>query len=527
MSQFRVEVRTFRRKPTGRLPPGLVALALGGFGIGLTEFLIAGLLPQVASDFAVSEAAAGRLISGYALSVAVGAIVLTAATARLPRKWVLLGLVALFVIGNLLCAVAPDYPVMMLGRIVAALCHGSFFGIGSLVARGLVAPERKSRAVAVMFAGLTLANVLGVPFGALVGERWGWRSAFWAVTAVGVLALAGIAALVPTAARGDGAEPAPTAARGDGAEPAPTAAGEGRAEPVLRAVGGDGVEPVPTAVGEGRAEPVLRAAGGDGVEPVLRAAGGDGVEPVLRAAGGDGVEPVLRAAGGDGVEPVLRAAGGDGVEPVPTAAGEGRAEPVPPIGLRDQLRAFRSWQVWLTLTATALGYGGMFGAFSYLAYTFTEVGGFSAADVAWLLMVYGVGLVVGNVVGGRAADRDRDRTLMLALLGLAVTLAAFGLLAANAPACVVLVFLMGLTGFAAVPGMITRVTDHAHGAALAAGANVSASNVGNALGAWLGGLALSAGLGYRAPLFVGSGIVAVSVVVMAVAAYANRLREIP
>jgi len=399
MSRFGVEVRTFHRKPAGRLPPGLVALALGGFGIGLTEFLIAGLLPQVASDLAVSEAVAGRLISGYALSVAVGAIVLTAATARLSRKRVLVALVTLFVVGNLLSAVAPDYRVMMLGRIVAALCHGSFFGIGSLVARSLVAPERKSRAVAVMFAGLTLANVLGVPFGALVGERWGWRSAFWAVTAIGVLALAGIVALVPA------------------------------------------------------------------------------------------------------------------------WAGQ-----VPPTDLRTQLRAFRSWQVWLTLTATALGYGGMFGAFSYLAYTFTEVGGFSAADVAWLLMVYGVGLVVGNVIGGRAADRDRDRALLLALLGLTVTLAAFGLLAANAPASVALVFLLGLTGFAAVPGMITRVTDHAHGAALAAGANVSASNVGNALGAWLGGLALSAGLGYRAPLFVGAGIVAVSVVVMAVAAYTNRSR---
>lgn len=414
MSQFRDRTGTFHGTSTqrppradgpGRLPPGLIALALGGFGIGLTEFLIAGLLPQVASSFAVSEAAAGRLISGYALSVAVGAIVLTAATARLPRKQVLVGLVALFVVGNLLSAVAPNYSVMMLGRVVAALCHGSFFGIGSLVARGLVAPERKSRAVAVMFAGLTLANVLGVPFGALVGERWGWRAAFWAVTAIGVLALAGIAALVPASV-------------------------------------------------------------------------------------------------------------------VPAS--------IPPTDLRAQLRAFRSSQVWLTLTATALGYGGMFGAFSYIAYTFTEVGGFSASDVAWLLMVYGVGLVVGNVIGGRAADRDRDRALILALLGLTVTLTVFGLLAASAPASVVLVFLMGLTGFAAVPGMITRVTDHAHGAALAASANVSASNVGNALGAWLGGLALSAGLGYRAPLFVGAGIVAVAVAVMAVAARTARaIEEIP
>ncbi|MEV4033860.1 MFS transporter [Streptomyces umbrinus] len=387
------------------MPSGLVALALGGFGIGLTEFLIAGLLPQVASSFSVSEAAAGWLISGYALSVAVGAIALTAATARLPRKAVLVGLVALFVVGNLLSAVAPSYPVMLLGRIVAALCHGSFFGIGSLVARSLVAPDKKSRAVAVMFAGLTLANVLGVPFGALVGERWGWRMAFWAVTAIGVCALAGIAALVP-----------------DGA-------------------------------GETRSPTV-----------------------------------------------------------------KGHSDPAPADGLRAQFRAFRSWQVWLTLTATALSYGGMFGAFSYIAYTFTEVGGFSSSDVAWLLMVYGVGLVVGNLVGGRAADHDRDRALVLALLGLAVTLAVFGLLAANATASVILVFLMGLFGFASVPGMITRVTDFAHGAALAASANVSASNIGNALGAWLGGLAITAGLGYTAPLYVGAGIVLISVIVMAVAA---------
>ncbi|TPQ19071.1 MFS transporter [Streptomyces sporangiiformans] len=391
------------------MPSGLIALALGGFGIGLTEFLIAGLLPQVASSFAVSEAAAGWLISGYALSVAIGAIALTAATARLPRKEILVGLVALFVIGNLLSALAPNYQVMLLGRIVAALCHGSFFGIGSLVARSLVAPEKKSRAVAVMFAGLTLANVLGVPFGALVGERWGWRAAFWAVTAIGVLALGGIVALVPR--------------------------GAGEARP-------------PTGTGH----------------------------------------------------------------PDPTAGG----------GLRAQFRAFRSWQVWLTLTATALGYGGMFGAFSYIAYTFTEVSGFSSADVAWLLMVYGVGLVVGNLIGGRAADHDRDRALVLALLGLTITLAVFGLLAGSATASVILVFLMGLSGFASVPGMITRVTDFAHGAALAASANVSASNIGNALGAWLGGLAITAGLGYTAPLFVGAGIALTSVIVMVVAAHQAR-----
>jgi DHA1 family inner membrane transport protein len=265
-----------------------------------------------------------------------------------------------------------------------------------------------------MFGGLTVANVLGVPFGALVGEHWGWRAAFWAITVIGLVALAGIALLVP-----------------------------GPAD---------------------RGRP---------------------------------------------------------------AAGTGGSEPVPPVSLRAQLGAFRSGQVWLTLTATALSYGGMFGAFSYIAYTFTEVGGFPAADVAWLLMVYGTGLVVGNVVGGRAADHDRDRALVLALLGLTVTLAAFGLLAGSATASVVLVFLMGLFGFASVPGMITRVTDFAQGAPLAASANVSASNLGNALGAWLGGLAITAGLGYSSPLYVGSAIVLAALVVMVVAAGHARstLRE--
>ncbi|WP_405859987.1 MFS transporter [Streptomyces sp. NBC_01515] len=356
--------------------------------------MIAGLLPQVSRGLHVSTAAAGWLISGYALTVAVGAIAVTAATASLPQKPVLVGLVALFVAGNLLSAIAPGYGLMLLGRVIAALCHGSFFGIGSLVARRLVPPERASRAVALMFTGLTVANVLGVPFGALVGERWGWRATFWAITAIGAVALIAIAVLVPASA----------GARSDSAD------------------------------------------------------------------------------------------------------------------LRTQVRAFRSTQVWLTLTATALGYGGMFGAFSYLAYTFTRVAGFSTTDVAWLLVVYGTGLVVGNIAGGRGADHNRDVTLLVSLGGLATTLTLFGLLASSRGASVVLVFLLGAFGFATVPGMITRVTDAAGSVPLAASANVSASNVGNAVGAWAGGLVISAGFGYAAPLFVGAGIVGVGVGVMGVAA---------
>ena len=179
------------------MPLGLIALALGAFGIGLTEFVIMGLLPEVAADFAVSEAAAGWLISGYALSVVVGALGLTALTIRLPRKPVLAGLLVLFILGNSLTALAATYEVAMLGRIIAALCHGAFFGIGSVVAADLVPAATKARAVAVMFTGLTAANVLGVPFGSFLGQQAGWRSTFWAISGIGVIALIGLLILVP------------------------------------------------------------------------------------------------------------------------------------------------------------------------------------------------------------------------------------------------------------------------------------------------------------------------------------------
>ena len=171
------------------MPLGLIALAIGGFGIGLTEFVIMGLLPEVAADFGVTEAQAGWLISGYALAVVVGALGLTAATTRLPRKPVLIGLLVLFIAGNAISAMAPTYEVMMTGRVIAALCHGAFFGIGSVVAAGLVAPEKAAGAIAIMFTGLTAANVLGVPLGTFLGQEFGWRSTFWAISAIGVLAL--------------------------------------------------------------------------------------------------------------------------------------------------------------------------------------------------------------------------------------------------------------------------------------------------------------------------------------------------
>nr|WP_221377314.1 MFS transporter [Actinoplanes polyasparticus] len=379
------------------MPLGLVALAIGGFGIGLTEFVIMGLLPEVAGDFGVSEATAGWLISGYALAVVVGALGLTAATTRLPRKTVLLGLLLLFIAGNLLSAVAPTYEVMLAGRVVAALCHGAFFGIGAVLAADLVAPQRKAFAVATMFTGLTAANVLGVPLGTLLGQAAGWRSTFWAITAVGVVAWVGILVLVP------------------------------------------------------------------------------------------------------------------------------RGSTSAPSSVRSELRAFRSVQVWLSIVVTVLGFGGMFGAFTYIAYTLTEVSGFSSGAVPWLLVVVGAGLFVGNAAGGRAADRSVDRTLVFVLAGLAVVLSGFALTASSQVATVVWLFLMGIFGFATVPGLQTRVMHYASTApTLASGANIAAFNLGNALGAWAGGTAIAAGLGYTSPIWAGAVITLAGLAVMVTAAAVTR-----
>ncbi|GAA3878384.1 MFS transporter [Leifsonia kafniensis] len=373
------------------MPLGLIALAIGGFGIGLTEFIIMGLLPEVAADFAVDPTAAGWLITGYALSVVVGALLLTAAVNRFNRKNVLVWLMVLFIIGNLISALAPTYEIMLLGRIIAALCHGSFFGIGSVVAAGLVAENKKAGAIAIMFTGLTAANVLGVPFGTLLGQAAGWRSTFFAITLIGVVALIGLLVFIPR----------------------------------------------------------------------------------------------------------------------PIAAAAGRRS------LRSELRVFRSPQVWLSLSVTVLGYGGMFGAFTYIAFTLTEVTGFSAGAVPWLLILFGIGLVVGNIVGGKAADRSLDATLIVLLSGLAVILVAFALTAQNPVMTVIALVLMGSFGFGTVPGLQMRVMRQAQDApTLASGANIAAFNLGNALGAWLGGLTIAAGLGYTSPIWAGAGVTAAAVVLL-------------
>ncbi len=374
------------------MPVGLFALALGGFGIGLTEFVIMGLLPEVAADFAVSESTAGYLISGYALAVAVGGIGVTAAVSRFDRKRVLLGLLVLFIGGNLLSALSPTYEAMLGGRIIAALCHGAFFGIGAVVAADMVPPAKRAGAIAMMFAGLTIANVLGVPFGTFLGQQFGWRSAFWAITVIGVLAMIGVATLVPD---------------------------DSTTRPPV--VGTDGVA----------------------------------------------------------------------VSSAPQ--------------LRHELAAFRSTQVWLSIAITILGFGGMFGAFTYIAYTLTEVTGFASSTVPWLLVLFGLGLFVGNYVGGKVADRALARGLMVILAVLVVVLVFFAATAQNKAATVISLILMGGFGFAITPGVQTRIMSYAAAApTMASGANIAAFNVGNALGAYIGGLTIAAGLGFTSPIWAGA-----------------------
>lgn len=354
------------------------ALALCAFGIGLTEFVVVGLLGSLSQDLDVSVPTAGLLITGYAASVAIGAPILTAAGTRLPRKTMLIVLMSLFVGGNVLSAVAPGFGLLMAGRIIAALCHGTFMGIGPVMAASLVAPQRRSRAIALMMTGLTLSNVVGVPFGTALGQQLGWRSAFWAIVAIGAAGLAAITVFVP-------------------ARPGDT--------------------------------------------------------------------------------------GG---------------------GLRRELAVFRGPQVWLVLAITVLGWGAVYAAITFLEPILTQVAGFPAGAVPWLLLLFGVGLTGGNLLGGKLADRALLPTLYGTILAATAALAVFALTADQPVWAAIMVFVVGAAGFAMVPVLQTRVMDAAAGApSLASSAGASAFNVGIALSSWLGGLAISHRLGLTAPVWIG------------------------
>jgi DHA1 family inner membrane transport protein len=378
------------------MPVALLALAISAFAIGTTEFVIMGLLPEVATDLGVSIPSAGLLISGYALGVVVGAPLLTVLGGRLPRKKMLMALMVLFIAGNLVSALADTYGVLMSGRVVAALAHGAFFGVGSVVAADLVAPQRKASAIALMFTGLTVANVLGVPMGTALGQALGWQSTFWAVTGLGVIGLLGILFLVPQ----------------------------------------------------------------------------------------------KESHGSD---------------------------------LRSELKVFRNPQVWLALLMTTFGFAGVFASFTYIAPMMTEVAGFSTSAVTWLLVLFGVGLFAGNLLGGKAADRSVMKSLIVILIALAAVLTAFVFTAHSMPLAAITIVLFGAAGFAAVPPLQMRVMQTAAGApALASAANIAAFNLGNAGGAWLGGIAIEHGLGYTAPNWIGALLAVGGLMVAAVSIWIEK-----
>jgi MFS transporter, DHA1 family, inner membrane transport protein len=361
------------------MPIAVYALAAGAFGIGTTEFVIMGLLMQVSADLGVSVPAAGLLISGYALGVFVGAPLLTLATRSLPRKTVLVALLVIFTLGNIACAMAPNYEALMAARVVTSLAHGTFFGVGSVVATGLVGPDRRASAIAMMFTGLTAATLLGVPFGAWLGLGYGWRSTFWAVAAIGVLATIVLAVFVPNTRE--------------------------------------------------------------------------------------------------------------------------RSQTPP---LRDELAVLARPQVLLGLLMTVLGYAGVFAVFTYIQPILTQITGFSDAAVSPILLVFGAGMAAGNILGGRIADKR----LVPALIGTLATLAAVLILMtpalqAKIPA-VIAIGLFGAAAFATVAPLQLRVLEKAGGAgqSLASSLNIAAFNLGNALGAWTGGLVIDFGPGLPALTWV-------------------------
>ncbi|SDM59821.1 MFS transporter [Streptomyces wuyuanensis] len=381
------------------MPLALLALAIGAFGIGTTEFVIMGLLPEVANDYQVSIPTAGFLVTGYALGVVLGAPLMTVLGTKMSRKRMLMLLMGLFIVGNVLSAVAPVFGVMLAGRVVASLAHGAFFGIGSVVAADLVAPEKKAGAIAMMFTGLTVANVVGVPLGTFIGQSIGWRATFLIVAGLGVLGLAGVAKLVPEQPRPEG------------------------------------------------------------------------------------------------------------------------------VRLRHEMAAFRNVQVLLAMAMTVLGFGGVFAAITYITPMMTEVAGFADGSVTWLLVLFGLGMVGGNLIGGKFADRALMPLLYVSLGSLAMVLALFTFTAQNKIAAAVTIALVGGLGFATVPPLQKRVLDQASGApTLASAVNIGAFNLGNALAAWLGGIVIAAGLGFTAPNWVGA-LLAGSALVLAVLSSALERRD--
>ena len=372
-----------------RINPPLLALAIGAFGIGVTEFAPMGMLPGIASDLGVSIPVAGLLVSAYAIGVLVGAPLMTILGSRVPRRLLLIGLMGIFTAGNLLSAVADNYTVLLIARIITSLNHGAFFGVGSVVAASVVAPDRRAGAVAAMFMGLTIATIGGVPLAAWVGETLGWRTAFWGIAVLGAVAMVSLRLVLP---------------------------------PLRVDMGGN---------------------------------------------------------------------------------------------ILGEIRVLARGPVLTALVLTVLGSSAMFTVFTYIAPILRDVTQASTEFVTAMLVIYGVGLTIGNVWGGRAADRSLDRTLIASLAALAVLLVIFAALMQWPVPAAILILLWGIASFAIVPPLQMRVMEAAGDAPnLASAMNIGAFNLGNAIGAALGGAVIAAGLGYPAVSLAGAVMAASALVLL-------------
>lgn len=380
-----------------RVVVAVVALALGGFAIGTTEFVTMGVLPDIADGVGVDIPAAGHVISVYALGVVVGAPVIAALGARLPRRALLVGLMAAFLAGNGLSAAAPGYRTLLVARFLTGLPHGAYFGVASLVAASLVAPHLRGRAVSSVMLGLAAAMLTGVPAATWLGQQFGWRFAYWAVAVLAALTVAAVLAVVPSS--------------------------------------------------PGRREATVRG----------------------------------------------------------------------------ELGALRRPQVILTLLVGIVGFGGMFALYSYIAPVVTDVTGLSRGTVPLVLLVYGAGGIVGTALGGKLADWALFGSLVGALVALFVLLVLVALTAHWAPALFVGVFAVSVAASALAITLQMRLMETAGDAQmLGAALNHSALNLANALGAWLGGLVIAAGLGYRAPAAVGAGLALAGLIPLAASALVRR-----
>ena len=370
------------------MPLAIFALTIAAYAIGTTEFVIVGLLPTVAQDLHITLPLAGLIVSVYALGVTFGAPVLTALTGRIERKPLLLGLMALFVVGNTAAALSPSYELLLVARVLSAFAHGVFFSVGATIAADLVPENRRASAIAMMFMGLTVAIVTGVPLGTFIGQTFGWRATFWGVSLLGVIAFVGIAALLPST--------------------------------------------------------------------------------------------LNKAA---------------------------------PSSLLDQVRVLGSGRLLLVFAMTALGYGGTFVTFTYLASILEQITGFQASSVSLILVLYGLAIAIGNIAGGRIADRNPVKALTVLFALQAMVLMLFSFTALSPVWTLATLAALGFLSFANVPGLqlyvVQLAKEHRPGAVdVASALNIASFNLGIALGAWIGGLVVASPLGLGATPWVGAVLVA-------------------